>query len=671
MKKLITPILLLLFLNISAQEVKFGKVSKEELQEEFYPLDSSANAAYLYKSRKTFYRYNQNKGFRIVNQVHLRLKIYNKDGADNSTQRISFVRPTSGEKEQIKNLKGYSYNLNSKGKIEKDKISKKNIFTETVSKYRSVKKVTFPNVNKGTVIELRYELVSPYTSYIDDLNFQSNIPCKNFYAKVEIPEWYTFKKLSKGYYTIPLKTLTRHGNISFSQRVRRGARVVTRSDVQTSKIDLKYNVDIFEAKNIPALKDNEPYVANIKNYYGGIKYELEMIYYPDSQPKTFTNSWKKVATQIYKAKSFGGELEKKSYFKEDLKSILENTSSDIEKTIAIFQFVKKKVKWNEYFSKYSDLGVKKAYKEGSGNVADINLMLTAMLREAKLNANPVLVSTKSNGAPIFPTLDGFNYVISMVEFPNGTYALLDATEPYSIPNILPTRALNWKGRKITIDGNSSWINLTSKKPALEEVTINIKLTEDGDVSGLLRRKLDNLNALVARKNYNSFKDEDIRNKLEEKYNIEIESFRISNKHKLSKPYSLSAKFSSDNLVEELNDKLYIEPLLFLTTKTNPFKLEDRKFPVDYSSPWKDSHMISIQIPDGYKVESIPQKLAIGLPENLGVFKFQITNTGNKVKVLSIMEIKSAILAPQYYQALKEFYRQIVAKQNEKIVLSKQ
>ena len=53
MKKIIILSLLLSQLSIIAQNYKFGKVSKEELQERFYPLDSTAEAAYLFKKRRT------------------------------------------------------------------------------------------------------------------------------------------------------------------------------------------------------------------------------------------------------------------------------------------------------------------------------------------------------------------------------------------------------------------------------------------------------------------------------------------------------------------------------------------------------------------------------------------------------------------------------------------
>lgn len=126
----------------------------------------------------------------------------------------------------------------------------------------------------------------------------------------------------------------------------------------------------------------------------------------------------------------------------------------------------------------------------------------------------------------------------------------------------------------------------------------------------------------------------------------------------------------EDLVEQINGKIYIEPLLFFSTHTNPFKLEDRKFPVDFATPWKDKNTVSIKIPEGYKVETLPESLAIGLPENLGVFQFQTSTAGNKINTICIIQFNSAIIAPQYYTALKDFYGQMVKKQSEKIVLVK-
>jgi hypothetical protein len=298
-------------------------------------------------------------------------------------------------------------------------------------------------------------------------------------------------------------------------------------------------------------------------------------------------------------------------------------------------------------------------------------MLTAMLRSAGLDANPVLLSTRTNGFPIFPTLDGFNYVITMVNLEDGSSVLLDASEEFSFPNMLPTRTLNWKGRKVTKEGNSSWVKLVSSKHALEDNNVMVKISDDKIVEGMIRTRFDNQKALNYRKNYNHIKEEDLIKNLEEKYSLEIENYKVLNKNALGKVVIRNVKFLSEDLIEEINGKLYIEPLLFLTEHKNPFKLEERKFPVDFATPWKDKHIVSIQVPEGYKVESLPESIAIGLPESIGVFKFRVTQQGNKISTLSILQFNEGVVSANYYAALKDFYGQMVKKQSEKIVLVKE
>jgi len=498
-----------------AQDYKFGKVSKDELEEKFYPLDSTADAAYLYRKRRTYYEYSANVGFQLITEIQERIKIYTKEGFNLATKSIGYYDPEVGNAESVNSIKGYTYSLVN-GKVEKEKLTKKSIFKEKKNKSFSIKKITMPNIKVGTVLEIKYRLVSPYETSIDDLHFQYGIPVKKLEYRVEIPEYYVFNKRSKGFRAVEMEKTSKNGTIG----------------------TLSYLIDVFmfHGNNIEALKDDEPFIGSIYNYRGGMEFELTQTNFISIQGelKNYSNTWEDVSKQIFKSSSFGTELNKSSYYKEDLEKILAIAKTDSEKVVSIFQFVKNRVKWNENNGKYTDVGVKKAFKERVGNVADINLMLTSMLRSAGLNANPVLVSTRTNGVPLFPTLKGFNYVISMVEFADGTYTLLDATEPFSLPNMLPVRDLNWNGRKVTKEGNSSWVTLTSKKHASEDNIVMVKISDDFIVEGLIRTKYNNLNALNYRKNNNHLKEEDLITKLEEKYKLEIDNYKVINKDILGK-----------------------------------------------------------------------------------------------------------------------------------------
>ncbi|CAM1367957.1 conserved exported hypothetical protein [Tenacibaculum sediminilitoris] len=665
MKKALLILALIFAYNLNAQEIKFGKVSKEELKEKLYPLDSTADAAYLNLTRKTYYTFSEKRGFEIVNEIHERIKIYTKEGFENATRSIIYYKPDSGSKDKINSVKGYTFTLEN-GKIERQKLSKSSIFDEKLSKYKSLKKITFPNIKEGAVIDLEYKITSPYTHVIDEIDYQFGIPVKSFYCSIEIPEYYTFTKKQKGYFLIPVKTSTKSKSITSFKKYSNSQNL--RVEVGSSRVDYKNNVDVYEAENIPALKDTEPYISNIENYRGGIEYELASTKFPNSTMKFYSSSWEDVSKQIYKSPNFGSELEKTGYFENDIDPLINSAANNYEKVASIFHFVKEKVKWNNYYGKYVEKGVKRAYKEGTGNIAEINLMLTSMLRYAGLNAYPVLVSTRANGTPLSPTLSGFNYVITMVKFSDNKYILLDASEPYSLPNILPTRALNWNGRVVAENGGSTWVKLAPSKHATVDNILMAKVTEDLTVEGFVRTKFFNHKALKFRKKNNNVEEEALKTNFEENNNIEIENFKISNIQDLGTPVNRDVKFSSEDLIEEVNNKIYIEPLLFLTERENPFKINDRKFPVDFASPLKYKNSISIQIPTDYKVESLPETLAIGLPEKLGLFKYQISQVGNKIKVLSVLQFNKSVIIPEYYSALKDFYSKVVEKQTEKIVL---
>jgi len=61
----------------------------------------------------------------------------------------------------------------------------------------------------------------------------------------------------------------------------------------------------------------------------------------------------------------------------------------------LYQHVKEKVTWDDRYGKYTSQDIKEAYNKGKGNVADINLLLVAMLKKAGFSVNPVILSTKS------------------------------------------------------------------------------------------------------------------------------------------------------------------------------------------------------------------------------------------------------------------------------------
>ncbi|MEN8186178.1 MAG: transglutaminase domain-containing protein [Bacteroidota bacterium] len=656
--------------NVDAQEVKFGKVSKKELEEKFYPQDTSANAVILYKKQRTYFDYDGTEGWILRTEVHTRVKLYNKDGFGFASNKIRLY--TSGGKDEVVNIKAYTHNLNG-NKIVKTKLERKDVFREETSKNWNSKNFTMPNLKNGSVVEWKYTISSPYFWNIDDVICQYKIPIKELKVKLQIPERFTFKYLPSIYFPVKVNTsmISKTYNFNYRTPEKSGKGGISAKTVShNGNMKLMENIYTINEKNIPALKE-EPYIDNINNYRAMVDFEISAYIPRTGIPEYFNTTWEDVTKKIYESTYFGVQLDKKSHFKEDLENIINGLTSQNEKITAIYNFVKSKIKWNEVNRKYTSKdGIKKAYKEGVGNVAEINLTLVAMLKEAGITANPVLVSTRNHGIPLFPTSDGFNYVIAGIENNNGVI-LLDATEKYSSANNLPLRALNWKGRLIREHGSSTTVDLYPKSYSAKNVKLSVKLDEEGTIEGLMNTSYSNLRALEYRDTYNVLSEDELISKLEEKNSgIEIEKFRINNKTEVAKPIVEFLFFSKENNADIIGNKIYLSPLLFLTTKENSFKQEERLYPVDFGSAWKKDFTVAIQIPEGYTVESKPEDLAVSMPENLGSFVIKTTVTNKKINVLMQTKINVAKLGPNYYQDLKELFKQAIEKQQEKIILVK-
>ena len=667
MRRILIYSVLLVCNLITSQEFKLGKVSIEELKESQHPKDTSAVAAILFKTGNVDFIYSESKGFEMLTTVKTRIKIYKKEGYEYANFTKNY-RDGSTNKDLVSFSDEVTYNLVD-GKIEKTKLKNDGVFDEKINKYWKSKKITMPNVKEGSVIEFEYTVKSSGIGIIDEWRFQTDIPVNYSEFKTNIPEYFIYTPNQKGFIYPKVTLEKQQKSITFTDKERSGGgfNSAVKTTYSSSKVDYTETRTTYIAKEMPAMID-EAYVNNIDNYTSSISHELSMVQYPNSIPKSYSTDWEKVVKTIYDSDDFGTELNKTGYFEDDLKVILKDITKRDEKIIAIFNFVKSKVKWNNYNGYACDDGVKRAYKEGTGNVAEINLMLTAMLRFAGVSANPILLSTRSNGISYFPNLTAFNYVICGVETENDLL-LLDATEKYALPNILPLRDLNWFGRLIRNSGSSVQVDLTPKFISRDVVTIMANINAEGIVEGNAREQHLDYNALFFRENYNNLSDDSYLEKLEKRHkNIEVGEFKINGKEEVNAPIVENYTFKDNKNIEIIGDKMYFSPLLFLVQQKNPFKQEKREYPVDFVFPSEDKYLVNLTIPEGYEVETVPQSAAFKTNDDALILKYTISNTGNKLQIAVVFNTNTAILPAASYEELKLFFEELVKKENEKVVL---
>ncbi|KQO30053.1 hypothetical protein ASF10_05980 [Flavobacterium sp. Leaf82] len=655
-------IIIFLFLGFSkvkAQNYELGKVTIAELNEKVNPTDTTAPAAILFKKGKTFYTFDKDKGFSANHLYEFKIKIYKKEGLKWADQKVRFyIAYQTMNEDRLEFSNAVTYNLEN-GSIVKTKLDNQGTFKKKVNEFWNEKTITLPNVKVGSIIEYRYILKSENIVKLPDFDFQYDIPLNYFEYKTDIPEYYIYKPILVGGHKVETESKLTNGSQSFEGEYNR-----------STAISYKQISAFYRGKDIPALT-TEPYVDNIDNYRGSVQHELERVRYPDQPVKDYTMSWEGVATSIFKNENFGKELNQNDFLLEDVKRLLTNVESKKERLNIIFKFIQNKMNWNEINDCFTEKGVKKAYTDQTGNVAEINFILISMLRLAGIDASPVLVSTIQNGVPVYPTRTGFNYVIAAAEIEE-KQILLDASHKFTYPGILPLNVLNWKGRLIKDDGTSQEIDLVPNKPSKEFSNLVVKIDEFGKIEGKIRIQRTDYDAYRFRIENANKNQENYLEKLEEQLgDLKISNYIIENKKtNFSEPVIETFSLISDNSVEIIGGKFFVNPLLFFTRTKNPFTQEERQMPVYFGYPTQEKFNLNIEIPEGYIVESLPSPIKI-LSENKEIiYTLNISSEGNKIQISSLKEINNSIFAADQYNGLKELFQKMIVSQNEKIVLKK-
>ncbi|TDQ30657.1 DUF3857 domain-containing protein [Zeaxanthinibacter enoshimensis] len=652
-----------------AQDIKFGKITSEELEEKIYPNDSTAPAAVLYRDLDVRYHYNEATGFQVITAVHERIKIYDQEGFDYATIAQRLYQGKSKE-ESLSKLKGYTYNLVN-GEVEKTKLKGSDTFSRDVNKYYKEETFTMPQVKEGSVIEYQYNVISPYSYSLDDIVLQYDIPIREQHIKIAIPEYYSFKTKMKGYLGINPSYGKESGKINFTTTTTtRGGMNPGGSTMRNNSVDYFINTTTFSMKEVPALEE-EPFVNDMDNYRSVISYELQQVRFPGSAMEDFSTSWEKVVKTIYDSDNFGRQMKIDRYYKDVLPGLIADASSEKEKMAAVFKHVQEHMTWNSYNGYFTDKGVKEAYEEKSGNIADINLMLISMLRSAGIEANPVLVSTRDNGIPLFPTVDGFNYVIAAAEV-DGARILLDAANSYTKPNLIRTPALNWDGKLVKEDGTILSVSLFPTRPSADIYNINVEMDAGGDISGKMRIVHTEYRAYGFRNSNNSLSEEEYLEDFEnEQEGLEVVEYDVKNSKAVGKPVMENLEFIMENQANVAGDKIYFAPLFYHALTTNPFKREERNYPIDFNYPWQEKYMLNISIPEGFEISSYPESVKYALPNDTGSFIYRVGKiSDNHLQVVADIKINRVVIPSMEYAVIKKFFKNIIEKEAEQVVLTK-
>lgn len=667
------PLILALLLCFAAHHasgqdkprIKFGKISPEDFKAT-YTADPNAQAIIIGDIGSSDFIGNSKGGFSIEFKRLTRTLVLNRNAYDDLTQVEIPVYTEDENEEKLGTLKAATYNLENGRVIETKLDPKAGMIKERLSRNLVIYKFSFPAVREGSIIEVEYKLQSDFLFRLRPWEFQDKYPTLWSEYVVGMPEFLNYVSLTQGYQQFFIKD-TKVKHESFSLEIpREGVMQAGLKD----RVNFSARITSFRwvMKDVPALKE-ESYTSTIYNHIARIEFQLSE-YREPYIPQKIMNTWAETATRLMAREDFGAQLQQDNYWLNDaMPSVLNKATTSLDKAKNIYAWVRDNFSCIGSNSLYLKKSLQSTFKSRNGSEADINMVMIAMLRSAGVQADPVILSTRSNGYAyaLYPLIERFNYVIARVMI-NGEKYYLDASRPQLGFNKLGVDCFNGHARAIG-EEDAEGFELKSDS-LLERSMTAIFMTNDakGGLSANVQYSPGyyesyNIRTDIKRKGADAYIKE-----LKRDEESVISAPVIDSLNNYEAPVSVKYQL---HLPPPVEDIFYFDPMLFRSWKDNPFKSAQRLYPVEMPYNIDQTFLLRMDIPAGYIVDELPKPLVLKLNnENDGEFEYRVGESGGIVSLRCRLKINRTYFAPEEYQMLREFFNLIVKKQNEQIVFKK-
>ena len=637
MKKSILFFILILLSTFSiAQDYPdFGVPDKEEIEMKECSFEKDAAAVVLIHEAFSYSEDNS----QLITTHHIRIKILKQSGTKAANISIPYFR--KNDFERISQLEAITINIADDGTLTRQKVGKKSIYSTKVNERFGEINFAFPSVKAGTILEYQYKSTMKNYYGLRDWRFQQDIPVmiSRYHLKM-----------------IPDK--------SFTYRINK------RPDLEATVLPEQGKI-FFEMRNIPAIV-SEPYMDAKEDNIQGVNLQINGYNsrWGSYIAIVFQPSWVWINTGLLLRENFGPQILADISGTNNFISEVKLLKSSEEKIIKIYNYVKNKMIWNNFYSIGSIDGVNNAWKKGTGTTGDINLILINLLNNADLNVFPLLVSERENGKvdSTYPYIDQFNKMIACVILDKKKY-FLDATDKYTAANLIPDNILNTTGFLIDrIIGELIFISSDSMQHR-EDIGLKMQVTADGFLKTKVEIKSTDYARVEKVRKYNTDKEKFKERYFKaENYTFTVDSFFIENVSNDSLP--LIQKFDFNIPLSTTADYKFIPLNFFSGFEKNPFLSDNRFSNINFG--YKQSVYVNaaISVPENYQVDGFPKSVRLNLPNDDIIFDRQtIFNKENNTIYYNLkIQFNKSLFGVDQYSMIKDIYKKIFNLLDEKVVL---
>ena len=621
----------------------FPPISPEDLKMTSEPKVPGAPAIILFREVD-----RDDNGYTSHEDNYVRIKILTEEGRSYANVEVEFDKADENVVSvHARTLKADGSVIDFDGKV----------FERTIEKSQGVKYLaktfTLPNVQVGDIVEYRYTF-----------DFSE----KYIYGSL----WVLSQPLFTRYARFSLKPYqSRNGDMSLRwtwHALPSGATPKQGPD----------HIVRMEAHDIPAFEeeDHMPPASELK---ARVNFIYDDEYYMDREPDRF---WRHVNKNRYdRLESFVG---KRKAMEEAVAQIvspadppevklrkiydrvqqIRNTSYEVQKSIQEEKRDKEKPVEN----------VEELWKRGYGNGQQLTWLYLALVRAAGFDAYGVWAAGRSQYFFTPTTMENRKLDANVVLVKlNGKDLYFDPGAAFTPYGMLTWPETGTPGLCLTKDGGT-WVKTTLPQSSESRIDLvaKLRLTDSGSLEGKLKVTYSGLEGMYHRLDVRN-SDEVARKKfLEERVKSLLPvtaEVDLTNKPEwASSETPLVAEFdiSVPGWASNAGKRALIPAALFTAIEKHTFEHTKRVQPIYVHYPYQKSEDVTIELPQGWQVASIPT------PQNHDAhvlsYTLKVDKDGATLHTTRTLAWDLLALDPKYYPALRSFFQSVRTGDDQQIVL---
>ncbi|MGZ3852437.1 MAG: DUF3857 domain-containing protein [Flavisolibacter sp.] len=609
----------------------FGQFSGAEFDMKECSFDKTADAVVLFDQATS----NYNDEYNLITDRRIRFKILKEKGIERGDIHIHFY--SKDKFEFLSHLEATIATPDASGKITWNNLEQKSVYTRKLNDVYSEMVFAMPNVKVGSIIEYKYQSIMQHYGGLRDWYFQQEIP-------VVLSSYHL--------YLLP--------NTSFNYLVKKSSFM---------DINIVPNRDngsvIYEMKNIPGLRD-EAYSTSYRDYLQRVTFQLSS-YNRNGAEVKFSNNWKELNRDFMGERDFYGQIKKNVPALASFKSVSANHTDAYDRMKFIYAYVRQNFTWDDVYGLYASASLKSTIEKKRGSSADLNLLLINLLKDADLDVYPLLVSERDHGRvdTTYSMISQFDKVVAYVNIDSKGY-VLDATDPYTPANMIPSELLNTIG--FLVDKKDfGFIHLEDESnKKIRSIHIENKIETDGSVKGNAGVAFASYARVGKAEQYKSNKEKYIDQFSSSLSGLKIDSFTVTG---LETDTAVLYHNISFNYPASKSGSYYLVNYnLFTGFEKNPFVADYRFTDIDFGTRYIYLLDGNFTLPDQLAVDALPKNMTLKTGDNMMRATREVTKTGNSIEVKLRIDFSKSRYDANDYFIVKDFFGKMIDMLNEPIVL---